>query len=173
MITVISSTNRLGSNTYKIAKVYCEILGNQGADHQLMDLCQLPRDIAFSELYGSRSTFFQQEFTSIVEKSEKFVFVIPEYNGGFPGILKLFIDALPPKVWHDKKAGLVGLASGLNGALRPMDQFSNVLNYLKVDVISDKPKLSKIDDALDEQGNVINETYFRLLELHAEKMIGF
>ena len=173
MISIISSTNRQGSNTLKIAKIYIEMLGSQGAEAQLIDLRDLPKDIAFSELYGKRSDSFQQEFIQIVEKSQKYVFVIPEYNGGFPGILKLFIDAVPPKSWHHKKAGLVGISDGAAGALRPMDQFSNVLNYLKVDVISDKPKLSGIDKALDADGNLINEGYLKRLESHVAKMMSF
>ena len=166
MITVISSTNRLGSNTLKVAKAYLEILENQGAECQLMDLCGLPRDIAFSELYGQRSDSFQQNFISLVEKSEKYVFVIPEYNGGFPGILKLFIDAIPPKSWNNKKAGLVGLSNGAAGALRAMDQFSNVLNYLKVNVYHFKPKFSKIEEMLDAEGKFISPEPLELLRTH-------
>ena len=173
MITVISSTNRKDSNSAKVAKAYVEILGNQQAEAQVIDLADLPRDIAFSECFGERSDSFQQNFIRLVENSETFIFIIPEYNGGFPGILKLFIDAIPPKAFHHKKAALVGISSGITGALRPMDQFSNVLNYLKVNVLSDMPKLSAIEEALDERGQLVHQIYLNRLTLQAEHFLRF
>jgi NAD(P)H-dependent FMN reductase len=156
-----------------VAKAYLEILGNQEAEAQLLDLADLPREIAFSECFGERTDSFQQNFIRLVEKSEKFIFIIPEYNGGFPGILKLFLDAIPPKAFHYKKAALVGISSGSAGALRPMDQFSNVLNYLKVNVLSDKPKLSAIEEALGKDGELVNELYLKRLTLQAEHFMDF
>ena len=43
----------------------------------------------------------------IVTKTDKFIFVIPEYNGSFPGVLKVFIDACSfPESFYEKKAAL-------------------------------------------------------------------
>jgi NAD(P)H-dependent FMN reductase len=150
-----------------------DMLEAQGAEVEMIDLARLPSTVAFSELYGARSEDFTQEFILKVEKAKKFVFIIPEYNGGFPGILKLFIDSLPPVLMHNKKAGLVGLSSGMTGALRPMDQFSNVLNYLQVDVIAFKPKLSAIEQMMDADGRLSDERCLKLLQDHALKMIEF
>jgi len=172
MISIVCGTNRKESVSRKITHYYKEILDNQGADVQVIDLGKLPRDVAFSQCYGERSSDYERDFISKVEKSDKFIFVIPEYNGGFPGILKLFIDSIPPRLFHDKKAGLVGISSGKNGASRAMDQFGNVLNYLKVDVIAQKPKLSGIEEALSE-GGLSNSEYVSQLEEHAKKMIRF
>lgn len=149
-----------------------EMLEAQGAEVELIDLASLPADIAFAELYGERTQKYKVDFIDKVEKAQKLVFVMAEYNGGFPGILKLFIDSLPPSVLHHKKAGLIGLSSGHTGALRPMDQFSNVLNYLQVDVISDKPKLSYIEDMIDASGNVTDARCIAELRAHAGRMVG-
>jgi len=173
MITVIISTNRNNSYTSKVARTYLELLKQKTEDCQLLDLAQLPKDVAFSETYGQRSEAFAETFEKTMSESDKFVFVMPEYNGGFPGILKLFIDAIPPKHLHGKKAGLIGCASGHAGALRPMDQFTNVLNYLRVDVIADKPKLSKIEDAFSPSGDMVNQRYLDQLERHSERMVSF
>jgi len=173
MICIVSGTNRKASNSLKVAQGYMDMLETQGAEVELIDLARLPLNVAFSELYGERSEDYTQEFILKVEKAEKFVFVIPEYNGGFPGILKLFIDSLPPTILHKKKAGLIGLSSGMTGALRPMDQFSNVLNYLQIDVIASKPKLSGIEQMIDSDGKLSDARCLKLLHDHAEQMIAF
>lgn len=173
MISVISSTNREGSYTRKIAMIYLDLLKEYEVECQLIDLLELPKDVAFAELYGNRSDAFKSGFQDKVEKTDKFVFVLPEYNGGFPGVLKLFVDAIPPKFLHGKKAGLVGVSSGAAGALRPMDQFSNILNYLRMDVIAEKPKLSAIDKALNGEDEIVNKRYSESLKKHVQKMIDF
>ncbi len=173
MICIVSGTNRKGSNTLKVAQCYMDILEAQGAEVVLIDLTELPENVAFAELYGERSEGYTVEFVQKVEKATKFVFVMAEYNGGFPGILKLFIDSLPPSVMHKKKAGLIGLSSGHSGALRPMDQFSNVLNYLQVDVISNKPKLSNIEKMISPDGKIHDIRCLNMLKEHAERMIKF
>ena len=172
MICIVSGTNRKGSNTLKVAQYYMDMLEAQGAEVKLIDLAFLPEDIAFAELYGKRTQEYKVDFIDKVDKAQKLVFVMAEYNGGFPGILKLFIDSLPPSVLHHKKAGLIGLSSGHTGALRPMDQFSNVLNYLKVDVISDKPKLSYIEAMIDGSGAVTDARCIAELKAHADRMIS-
>ena len=86
---------------------------------------------------------------------EKIVFIIPEYNGSFPGVLKAFIDSLDHLSMAGKKACLIGLSSGHAGALRALDHFTAVLHHLKVEVYSDKPKLSGIDKLINE--NQIND----------------
>ena len=171
MICIVSGTNRKESNTLKVANCYMDILEDQGAEVRLLDLATLPETVAFTELYGERSAGYTQEFVSAVNQATKFVFVIPEYNGGFPGILKLFIDSLPPTMLHGKKAGLIGLSSGQTGGLRPMDQFTNILNYLRVDVISNKPKLSLIEAMIDEEGKVHDQRCLGLLKEHATRMM--
>lgn len=150
-----------------------DMLEGQGAEVELLDLARLPLTVAFTELYGERSADYTHNFISVMEKATKFVFVIPEYNGGFPGILKLFIDSIPPSSLQNKKAGLIGLSSGHAGALRALDQFSNVLNYLKVNVIFNKPKLSNIDSMVDDEDKLIDQRGLGLLKEHALKMIEF
>ncbi len=49
-----------------------------------------------------------------------------------------------------KKAGLIGVASGHAGALRPLDHFTHILHHLKMEVLSSKPKLSNVDSLITD-----------------------
>jgi chromate reductase len=172
MISVIIGTNRPNSNSKIVAEEYCRMLDALGAENTMLNLIDLPRDFVFSDMFGERSQAMQDVVDKHVSHSDKFVFIIPEYNGGFPGILKAFLDACPPSEFHGKKAALVGLSSGRAGSLRGMDQFTNVLNYLRVSVYHAKPKLSSIEQLL-VNGALEDPDCLKLLQAQATGFIEF
>ncbi len=172
--TVIAGTNRPGSNTRKVALSFERRLRAAGAVNvNFVSLEDLPRDFAYTDAWETRSVEMQRLIDEVLVPTTKFIFVMPEYNGGFPGVLKAFIDCVPPPVFHDKKAALIGLSSGAAGALRPMDQFTNVLNYLRVSVLYSKPKLSNINALLNAEGEVVEERASTLLNTQAELILNF
>ena len=59
------------------------------------------------------------------------------------------MDTVHPRHFQGKRVALVGVSDGRAGNLRGLDQFQAVLNYLKADVIWNKPKLSGIGRLLD------------------------
>lgn len=164
MITIISGTNRPHSNTLKVAKHYAQLLEKQGISHKLFSLETLPHDIAFSELFNRRSENFQQLLEEFIIPAEKFVFVAPEYNGSFPGILKVFLDAVHPDLNRGKKAILVGVSSGRAGNLRGMEHLTGVLHYLGIHVHPNKLPISSVLALFDEEGNVKDEMTSRVTE---------
>lgn len=169
MITIIAGTNRPDSNSEKIANFYNNLIPEES---QVLALQDLPNDFVYADTYGEGSVAFNKIVTEKIVNSDKFIFVIPEYNGGFPGVLKAFIDAVPPKEFHNKKAALVGLSSGHTGALRPLDQFSDILHYLKVEVLSAKPKLSGIEGLMTDN-KLTDERSLGLLNDQIERFSKF
>ena len=97
MITIISGTNRPGSNTLKVANEYHRILEEKGQPSCVFSLegvSLLHRDAAFEKI--------EQE---IIIPAHSFIFIVPEYNGSFPGALKLLFDnSISHKIWFDKQA---------------------------------------------------------------------
>ncbi|MGZ4043639.1 MAG: NADPH-dependent FMN reductase, partial [Bacteroidia bacterium] len=91
-IVIISSTNRPDSNTFKVCRLYQQILKEKNADSIILDLTQLPENVAFGELHGNRTEKYEDLIVRYIRNNSNFIFVVPEYNGSFPGILKVFID---------------------------------------------------------------------------------
>lgn len=172
MITIFSGTNRPDNNTHRLAGAVAEIFRHSSMECQTYDLRELPKTVAFSEVFGARSPDFERVIAQYVQPVDKFIFVLPEYNGGFPGVLKLFLDAVEPHHWYGKKAALIGLAAGRSGNLRGLDQLTNVLNYLRVNVLHFKPNLARIS-ADASGGLVLSEEYRELLEMQAELFRSF
>jgi NAD(P)H-dependent FMN reductase len=172
-ITVIAGTNREASNSSKVAEEYARLLNDKGADAQVFNLREMPHDFLASDMYGLRSEEVERIVEKYIQEVDKYIFIIPEYNGGFPGILKAFIDCMNPAVFKGKKAGLVGLSSGRTGSLLGMDHFTGILHYLKVHVHYSKPKLSLIETILDNEAGTIEGETREKLEEHAQQMIDF
>lgn len=174
IFTIISSTNRPGSNTLKVARSFERRLKEAGAGEvNFISLEDLPSDFVYTDAWVEKSEAVRRLIDEVLVPTTKFIFVMPEYNGGFPGVLKAFVDCVPPSVFHYKKAALIGLSSGAAGALRPMDQFTNVLNYLRVSVLYAKPKLSGIENLLDDRGEVVEERASDLLNTQAKLILAF
>jgi chromate reductase, NAD(P)H dehydrogenase (quinone) len=151
-ITVISGTNRPGNLSIKVADICKEILEEQDVFAELIDLQQLPREIAFDYL-GDRALAGFAEFQQMVDRSSHFVFVVPEYNGSMPGILKLFIDACDyPDSFRGKSAVCVGIAAGLGGNQRGLAHLRDVLEYFGMVVHTEKLALGSIRQRLHAEG---------------------
>lgn len=167
MITVISGTNRTDSYTEAVAGLYAELLTALNQPAQVLSLRDLPTNVAFEDVFGARTPEMQAVVDRYIASVDKFVFVVPEYNGSFPGILKVFIDALPPRLWRDKKAAIVGVSSGRAGNLRGQEHLTGIMHYLKMHVHYNKPKLSGIEGLMDDKRHLVNESTRRLLAEHA------
>ncbi|MBS1524593.1 MAG: NAD(P)H-dependent oxidoreductase [Bacteroidetes bacterium] len=173
MITIISSTNRPGSSTLKVARFYQKKLHEKGVEAQILSLSELPPTIIATDLYGNRSEEFKP-IQEIVTETDKFIFIIPEYNGSFPGVLKVFIDACSfPESFYDKKAALVGVSSGKYGNIRGVDHFTGVCHYIHLNVMPLKIHIASIHRELDPNGDLFKEDTLKYVNEQLEKFINF
>lgn len=174
MITVISGTNRHGNLSIKIAHAFVELLTSKNVRCQLLDLQKLPPDFVFqNDVYGNADPGFTAISEQFVGKAEKFVFVIPEYNGSYPGVCKAFIDSVWPEHFRGKKAAMVGLSSGRAGNLRGTDQLTAVMHYLQVAVLPQKVNILHVDGFISEKGHFEHEPTLALLDKLADGIVGF
>ena len=120
MITIISGTNRSNSNSFKVAKLCNEILKESKVASQIFSLENLPNDFLASEMYQDHSDHFEKTITQYIHGAEKFIFVVPEYHGSYPGALKVFLDAISSDDIMDKKPCLLVLHPAMREALDPL-----------------------------------------------------
>lgn len=175
MITLISATNRPGSYTRRVATFYSKRLELAGVEHTFLSLEDMPQDLLTNAMYDSKRL---ESMNQLQEKflipAEKFIFIIPEYNGSYPGVLKAFIDASDiKKCWQHKKAALLGVADGRAGNLRGMDDFTNVLNYLKINVLHLKIPISSIGNNMDENHQLTSTETIGLIDQQIQLFKAF
>jgi len=165
MYTIISGTNRSNSHTEKVASIYQTILKQNGIEAEIFSL----KDIDVLK----RNEHFSQIEKGFLIPADKFILIIPEYNGTFPGVLKAMIDISDvKKVWWGKKALLTGVSTGRAGNLRGMDQITGSLNHMKVIVHHNKLPLSSIDKIMDANGQ-LNADTLHAIEDQINEFINF
>ena len=173
MVTIISGTNRMGSSTLKLATYYQKRLLEKGLAADIFSLSQLPANLIISDLYGKRSAEFEP-VQDMITKTQKFLFIIPEYNGSFPGVLKTFIDACSfPESFYEKKAALTGLSSGKYGNIRGLDHFTGVCHYLHLHLLPLKIHIPIIKQEFDENGDLFKADTVQFTDEQIDKFIVF
>ncbi len=175
MISVICGTNRKGSNSLKFCNSISTILNQLDQDSRKLDLRDLPNDFVFNnEVYGASNGTLDQLQNDHVADADRFIFVIPEYNGSFPGVVKAFLDSFSPSKIHYKKALIIGISSGRSGNVRGLEHFTGVLNYLRVTVYPFKPAIANCHHLIDEDQNVVrDEKTLELLQSTIEEFLKF
>ena len=92
-----------------------------------------------------------RQWSATIKGADAFLMVTPEYNGGYPPVLKNAIDFLYNE-WQGKPVGIVAYAGG--GGKHAVRQLSEVLNTIGMQVLDDVVTIGKVWDAVDEDGNV-------------------
>ncbi|HEX5552861.1 MAG TPA: NADPH-dependent FMN reductase [Chitinophagaceae bacterium] len=166
MITIISGTNRKGNRTGSIVAYYREALREMGEDPKLL----LPEGIDLNR----RTPELERVENEILKPSEKFIFILPEYNGSFPGAIKTLIDLCRvPECFFGKKALLTGLADGRAGNLRGMEHFTGILNHMGVVVHPNRLPISLMRSLINDKGELIDEDTRSVIDKQLKEFLAF
>jgi chromate reductase, NAD(P)H dehydrogenase (quinone) len=157
MIVIISGTNRPGSNTRKVTACVEAIYKSLAVPAQVLDLAEMPPEIFAPTSYAVKPAGFTR-FIDAILAADGVVVVTPEYNGGFPGVLKYFIDMLPfPESFEERPVCFVGLSAGIWGALRPIEQLQAIFIYRNAHVFAQRVFMPGIGALLNEAGQFTSE----------------
>jgi len=128
-IAVVCGTNRDGAVSRVLSAEAAECFRELGHDVDQLDMSELPPEALSPAAYREKPPAVR----TLVERflnSDGAVFVIPEYNGSYPGVLKLFVDMLPfPEGFESRPCAFIGLAAGQFKALRAVEHFQQVAAY--------------------------------------------
>ena len=166
LYTIISGTNRKDSNTLKIAEVYLDLLKERGIEALLLSLVGLNTLERTPELVDVEKKY--------LIPAGKFIFIVPEYNGSYPGVLKALMDNSDiEKAWWGKKALLTGVSVGRAGTLRGMEHLTGVLHYLKMTVYHDKLPISVVNRLLGADGKLNDPATLKAAARQLDDFIAF
>jgi NAD(P)H-dependent FMN reductase len=128
-IVVVCGTNRVGAQSRLLAHEAVAAFRDEACSVDLLDMAELPLDALTPTAYKEPSTGVADLVQRFL-RSDGAMFVIPEYNGSYPGVLKLFVDMLPyPEGFDSRPCAFVGLAAGQFKSLRAVEHFQQVAGY--------------------------------------------
>lgn len=91
-------------------------------------------------------------FTKRIDAADGFIVVTPEYNHGYPGVLKSVIDTARDE-WRAKPVGFVSYG-GIAGGLRAVEQLRVVFAELHAVTVRQVVSLHWVHDLFDESGQL-------------------
>jgi NAD(P)H-dependent FMN reductase len=180
MITVISGTDRRDGLTHVLANHYVETLRSKTNELvKFYSLEDLPTDLYGPEMY--KKDTLANSFYAIEEEymipADKLFFIIPEYNGSFPGVLKVFIDACSIRskmaIFKGKKAGMVGIATGRAGNIRGLEHFTSVMMFMGTTVLPNLLPISSFHKTLNEDKKIVDEGTLKAIDGQIEAFLRF
>lgn len=172
MIYVISGTNRKNSVSLKVARWIENEIRSLGNAVEIIDLASLPLEVLHAGNYEKEKPTGISEVIAKLNKAEGLYFVVPEYNGSFPGILKYFIDYFSyPETFEYRPVAFTGLGWRWGG-LRPVEQLQQVFNYRNAFIYPERIFINNAPNIV--QDNAINdESITKLLQKQIKGFMKF
>ncbi len=98
------------------------------------------------------------DFAEKMLRADGLAIVVPEYNHGYPGLLKHALDMCLDEYIH-KAVGFCGVSAGPFGGARVIENLVPVVRELGLAVTFTDLNFSRVQDAFDESGNLRDEKY--------------
>jgi NAD(P)H-dependent FMN reductase len=165
-IPLILGTPRKGRASESVARfVLGELAKREGVETELIDVCELrlPTDDAGEAIKDA-------EFSSKMNRADALVIVVPEYNHGYPGLLKHALDSNLKEYIH-KAVGLCGVSAGSFGGARVVENLLPVLRELGLVTIFWDGNFSTAHRLFDESGNILDDAYVRRTDKFLKELI--
>ncbi len=166
MITIISGSGRSDNNTRKVSYEYQRLLAEKNVETRVLSLDE-------ARVF-SRDDDFRQMEAEFLKTADKFIIVLPEYNGSYPGILKLMIDNTDvPGVWWHKKVLLTGVSTGRAGNLRGLEHLTGSLLHMKMNVHHNRLPISIVNKLMNGEGHFTDIPTLQAIDIQLEEFLAY
>jgi len=148
-IPVILGTTRKGRASENVARfVFGEVQKHEGVETELIDIRELnfPTDDAGEAIKDAN-------FSAAMKRADRLVIVTPEYNHGYPGMLKHALDTTLKEYIH-KAVGICGVSAGGFGGTRVIEAMLPVMRELGLVTIFWDGNFSGAQQLFDDAGNM-------------------
>lgn len=165
-IPVILGTTRKGRMSEHVANFMArEIAKQENVETEVVDIrnIPLPTDDAGEHIKDAG-------FSETVMKADALVIVAPEYNHGYPGLLKHVLDSNLKEYIH-KAVGICGVSAGSFGGTRVIENLLPVVRELGLVAIFWDVNFSVVQNAFDEKGKLLDEAYVKRAEKFIKELV--
>src|SRR5512133_3240928 len=120
---IIAGSTRRDRQSIKVARfVLAKLQQRKGVETELLDLLQYNFPIMEERLdHRDDPPAGLREYAAKIARSDSLIIVTPEYNNGYPGVLKNALDYLLPE-YERKPIGIVTVSAGGFGGLTCLAQ---------------------------------------------------
>ena len=155
-IPLLLGTNRKDRASEAVAKwVFTQMQGREEIESVFFDV----RDFAMpQDHYGTEIGHLFPEWKDAMTRADGLVIVTPEYNHGYPGILKSVLDLLLKEYIH-KAVSFVGVSAGPWGGTRVIEAMLPMARELGLAVTFSDLNFPGASSKFDVDGNLLDTSY--------------
>ena len=165
-VPVILGTPRQGRYSEHVARfVAGEMARFPEVETQLVDVRDLPMPVT-----GAGEQVKDAAFSALCMRADAFILVAPEYNHGYPGLLKHVLDTNLKEYIH-KAVGICGVSAGGFGGTRVIQNMLPVMRELGLVTIFWDGNFANVQKLFDDQGAILDPSYVRRIEKFARELI--
>lgn len=165
-IPVILGTPRQGRMSEHVARfVFEETKKREGVETELIDIRELNLPVN-----DAGQSIKDPKFSATVKRADALVIVVPEYNHGYPGLLKHALDTNLSEYIH-KAVGVCGVSAGGFGGTRVIEHLLPVLRELGLVAIFNDGNFSHVQKIFDESGKLLDEAYVKRIDDFLKELI--
>lgn len=165
-IPVILGTPRQGRESEHVAKlVFEQAKKRAGVETELIDVRQIP--MKFDD---AGEQIKDPKFSATIDRCDGLVIVTPEYNHGYPGLLKHALD-MNLKEYIHKAVGICGVSAGAFGGSRVIENLLPVMRELGLVTIFEDVNFGKVGTLFDERGDLVEESFIRRIDKFLNELI--
>jgi chromate reductase, NAD(P)H dehydrogenase (quinone) len=163
-ILVLAGSARLDSVHRKLARQTVEALRDAGVEATLADLRDFPMPIYDGDLEaGEGLPPAAKALKELARRHDGFAIASPEYNGGYPALLKNALDWIsrpepgdrPLEVFRGKVAAILSASPGPSGGSRGLRQLRELLEMMSVSVVPPELAIPRAGAAFDAEGRLV------------------
>lgn len=115
-----------------------------------------------------------KKMQELLKNADAYIVGCPEYNGSFTAKLKLMVEnAGFPSLFKGKPIGLVGIASGVLGATKSLEQQRTLFSHIGGFVLPRVVSISLVEKKFNEDGKCIHDKTEKDIKLAAQNMMNF
>jgi NAD(P)H-dependent FMN reductase len=141
-----------------------QIAKRDGVETELIDISKL--GITVDDAGETAKT---PEFSEMMNRADAIVIVAPEYNHGYPGLLKHVLDTNLKEYIH-KAVGLCGVSAGIFGGARVIQNLIPVTRELGLAPIFWDMNFTTVSRLFDESGKLQDESFYMRIEKFLDEL---
>lgn len=158
-IPVVIGTARIDRESGKVANAVTGIINSRDdASAEVVDVRDHVTEAVTIPPWGADgANESPTAWSEIIKCSQALVLVIPEYNHGYPGELKLLLDSLWEQ-YRGMPVTLVGVSRGALGGARVIDHIKPVLTELHLHPIRESVLFSRVDESFNDDSTLKDDS---------------
>ncbi|HEY0098079.1 MAG TPA: NAD(P)H-dependent oxidoreductase [Pyrinomonadaceae bacterium] len=165
-IPVILGTPRQGRMSEHAARfVFGELEKRAGIETEWIDVRELNLPTT-----DAGEAIKDAGFSRACARADALVIVVPEYNHGYPGLLKHALDTNLKEYIH-KAVGVCGVSAGGFGGTRVIEHLLPVLRELGLVAIFNDVNFSRVSKIFDESGALLDESYVKRTKSFLDELV--